>query len=80
MFKLSKKLQLDTPLFSQCLNEKSHLVKINTDVALGKSLGVTGTPSFIIGRIENNVLVAPQLIIGAQSYRSFSYILNELGK
>ncbi|NQY87537.1 MAG: thioredoxin domain-containing protein [Colwellia sp.] len=78
--KLAHELQLDTPLFAQCLSEKSHLVKINNDVALGKSLGVTGTPSFIIGRVENNVLVAPQLIIGAQSYRSFSYILNELGK
>ncbi|WNC73442.1 thioredoxin domain-containing protein [Thalassotalea psychrophila] len=75
---LSQELQLDKPLFEQCLSETTHLAKIQTDVALGKSLGVTGTPAFIVGKVENNVLVEPQLIIGAQSYRSFSIILNEL--
>ncbi len=75
---LAKELKLDTPLFEQCLSDASHLAKIQTDVALGKSLGVTGTPSFIIGKIENGVLVEPELIIGAQSFRSFSIILTPL--
>lgn len=75
---VSQELGLDKPLFEECLKDASHLEKITADVALGKALGVTGTPSFIIGKIENNVLIEPQLIIGAQNYRSFSLILNDL--
>lgn len=71
-------LSLDMDKFSQCRADPSMADKIARDIAYGKSLGVKGTPSFVIGRIENNQLIAPKLVVGAQSYETFSLVLNEL--
>lgn len=71
-------LSLDMTKFSACLSDPQVLSKVEEDMALGSSLGIRGTPSFVIGRIENNQLVEPKLIVGAQSYEAFVLLLDEL--
>lgn len=71
-------LSLELDKFSECLADKTMVDKITQDIAYGKSLGVRGTPSFVIGRIENNQLIAPKLVVGAQSYETFALLLDEL--
>ena len=39
---------LDQPLFTACLQEELHRTRVDTDLALGKSLGVRGTPTLFI--------------------------------
>ncbi|WP_282176268.1 DsbA family protein [Vibrio nereis] len=73
-------LSLNMEQFSNCLKDKVVAEKVEKDLALGKSLGVRGTPSFLIGRVENNQLVEPQIVVGAQRYPVFESLLNELAK
>lgn len=76
--KTAEELSLDMVKFSECLADKKIVDKIAQDIAYSKSLGVGGTPSFVIGRIENNQLIAPKLLVGAQSYQTFALLLDEL--
>ncbi len=71
-------LALDMGKFSECLADKAMADKIAQDIAYGRSLGIKGTPSFVIGRIENNQLITPKLVVGAQSYETFVLLLDEL--
>ncbi|WP_394174853.1 DsbA family protein [Thalassotalea litorea] len=75
---LSKTLKLNTDQFQHCLNDQVQLKRIKADMMLAKSLGISGTPSFVIGIVENGELVRPILITGAQPYRSFSLIFDEI--
>lgn len=45
---LAKKLGLDMPKFDECLALKNFEDAIKSDIELGKSLGVSGTPTFIL--------------------------------
>ncbi|MCL1058694.1 DsbA family protein [Shewanella gelidimarina] len=71
-------LSLDITQFNDCLVDEAIASKIQQDVAYGSSLGIRGTPSFIIGRIEGNQLISPQLVVGAQSYETFAVLFDEL--
>ncbi|MCL1049200.1 DsbA family protein [Shewanella abyssi] len=71
-------LSLDLTQFTDCLADEAISSKVQRDVAYGSSLGIRGTPSFIIGRIEGNQLISPKLVVGAQSYETFAVLLDEL--
>lgn len=73
-------LALDMGKFAECLADKDTALadKIARDITYGKSLGIRGTPSFMIGRIENNQLITPKLVVGAQRYETFAAVLDEL--
>ncbi|MGS0683304.1 DsbA family protein [Shewanella sp. 125m-7] len=71
-------LSLDMTKFSDCLADEEMLNKVQQDVAYGSSIGIRGTPSFIVGTIENNQLINPRLVVGAQSYETFALLLDEL--
>ncbi len=78
--KAATDLSLNLEAFSNCLKDPAVADKVKDDLALGQSLGVRGTPSFLIGRVENGELVEPQIVVGAQRYPAFESLLNELGK
>ncbi|WP_423840543.1 DsbA family protein [Vibrio mytili] len=78
--KAATDLSLDMQAFADCLKDQSVADKVEGDLALGKSLGVRGTPSFLIGRVENGELIEPQIVVGAQRYPVFESILNDLEK
>lgn len=71
-------LSLNMDEFIACQADKTMVDRIAQDIAFGKSLGIRGTPSFVVGRIENDQLVDPQLVVGAQSYETFVLLLDEL--
>ncbi len=58
----ARELGLDTGAFSTCLTSGRYREKVLSQTQEGRSLGITGTPSFLIGR---------QLIRGAQPYEVF---------
>ncbi|WP_231113062.1 DsbA family protein [Vibrio natriegens] len=78
--KAATDLSLDLQAFSDCLKDPTVAEKVKEDLSLGQSLGVRGTPSFLIGRVENNLLIEPQIVVGAQQYSVFESIINELEK
>jgi|TARA_R110000851_G_scaffold90253_8_gene197208 protein-disulfide isomerase len=71
-------LSLDITQFTNCLADETIASKIEQDIAYGSSLGIKGTPSFIIGRVEGNQLISPKLVVGAQSYETFAVLIDEL--
>lgn len=71
-------LSLDMTKFDACLSDEKVANKIQQDVAYGSSLGIRGTPSFVIGLVENGELLSPKLVVGAQSYQTFALLLDEL--
>ncbi len=53
--------------FSQCLDTKQFAAQVEKDKSEGKSKGITGTPTFIIG--DNT-------IVGAQPFESFKAVID----
>ena len=62
------KLGLNTKQFDACFDKGKHDAAIRNDLAQGKSLGVTGTPTFFINGRE---------LVGAQPLTKFSEIVDQ---
>ncbi len=65
--KYAADLKLDTTQFGDCLNTVKHAQRIAGDIAYATSIGISGTPSFVINRV---------VISGAQPYEIFKTILD----
>jgi protein-disulfide isomerase len=71
---------LDAGKFDQCLSTGSQAAKVRKDLADGRAAGVTGTPAFFVGVMnqdDGNVKVL-RMITGAQPYDAFKKTLDEL--
>ncbi|VAW61035.1 Transposase and inactivated derivatives [hydrothermal vent metagenome] len=77
---LAEKPGLEMNDFSKCMAEDIRAKKVESDLAYGQSLGIQGTPSFFVGRVENGKLVNAQRIVGAQSYSKFAQVVDKLIK
>jgi protein-disulfide isomerase len=60
--------KIDKAKFDDCFDNKKTLDKVKADQAEGSSVGVTGTPSFVING---------RLIVGAQPYEAFKNIIDD---
>ena len=65
-------LGLDLNQFNQCLESKKYQSEIDKDLADGRALGVSGTPTFFIGNNETGY----EKIVGAESYSAFKHIID----
>ena len=70
-------VKLDVPKFKSCLESDRFKAQIDQDIAEGEIAGVQGTPSFVIGRLENDKLEGVRLV-GAQPYAQFDVRIQEL--
>jgi protein-disulfide isomerase len=81
---LAQDLQLDTTSFRSCVEGSRFDAEIKKDVADATAIGVSGTPSFIVGRTpaangpEKIDRLEGALLVGAQPYAVFESRLNEL--
>jgi protein-disulfide isomerase len=69
--RLARDLGLDLPRFTACAASESHREAIDRDMAEGINAGVTGTPSFVVGRTTPGASVEGVRIVGAQPYQAF---------
>lgn len=72
---LAKEVGLDQKKFNQCM-EKFDTTEIQKDVQDGSIAGVTGTPGFVIGTVQDNQIVDSILIPGAFPESMFALILD----
>ncbi|HXU53439.1 MAG TPA: DsbA family protein [Casimicrobiaceae bacterium] len=70
-------LKLDMKKFQSCADSDFYTADINKQVAEGTAAGVNGTPSFVIGKMENGQLDGVRLV-GAMPYATFEAKINEL--
>ncbi len=76
-------LGLDVAAFSECMSSDKFMAQINADVAEGQRLGISGTPSFVVGLTDSkdpSTVHLTKFIRGAQSLQSFSAAIDELIK
>jgi protein-disulfide isomerase len=69
-------LHLAAEPFSRCLAGNA-TARVDTDVALGKTLGITGTPTFFIGTVQTDGRVrVTSILTGARSLADFQDVLD----
>ena len=71
------KLGLDMGAFNECLQSSRHLAEIDQDARDAKSVNLTGTPSFIIGRTATDKITG-QVVVGAQPIRAFDIAIHKV--
>lgn len=77
--KYAETLQLDTAKFQQCLDSGRYASDIKKGVDDAATVGISGTPSFVIGTIEPNGTVKPvKKLVGARSYAEFKTAIDSL--
>lgn len=63
----AKDMRLNTLRFDRCIDSKKYASKVKAQTAEGKSLGIKGTPSFIINK---------KLYVGAKPFSAFDKIIS----
>lgn len=74
---------LDVEAFSACLESDAHMVQIRADQAEGQKLGISGTPSFVVGLTDSDdpdTVHLTKFIRGAQPFATFSAAIDDLLK
>ena len=75
----AQQVGLDVPKFSACLESGRHAEKVKSSAALAASIGISGTPSFVVGRSKGDMADGVK-IVGAQPFAMFDQKLKELSK
>ena len=76
---IARSLDLDMPLFSDCLSKPAHQAHIDSLASQAQELGVSGTPTFLIGKLTGeNVLEDGILLKGARPFSSFRDLISIL--
>ena len=73
----AKKSGLDETAFQSCMESNRHADAIRVSGASARALGISGTPTFIIGRMEGDTLIGKKLV-GALPYTSFETLIKEM--
>ncbi len=74
----AEKLGLELEDFKKCLNDGRYAKGIDKDINTGQKIGVRGTPSFILGRINDKGEVEGDFIRGARPYKAFKSALDTM--
>jgi len=70
-------LGLDVGRFNACLASGKYQGGVAADLAEGRRAGVSGTPSFVLGRVSNDTIDGVR-IVGALPYATFEARLQEM--
>jgi protein-disulfide isomerase len=73
----AKGLALDAGKFRSCMESGRLLAAVEADMDEGRAAGVSGTPTFLIGRLANGRLEGVRLV-GAQPYIVFAAKLDQM--
>jgi protein-disulfide isomerase len=80
---MAASIGLDVAAFTECMSSDQFMNQIKADMVEGQRLGISGTPSFVVGLTDpedsNNVHLT-KFIRGAQSEQAFSAAIDELIK
>lgn len=68
---LVKDIGVDTKKFNKCLDNNDYKKEIEKDIADGQEVGISGTPGFIIGNLDDKGNVKGVIIAGAYPFSEF---------
>jgi len=75
--KWAEELGMSGSDFDKCLSEKKYQDEINKDSEDANSVGISGTPSFVIGIIDDKGNVTGEKLVGAQPYSVFKATIDK---
>lgn len=75
---LAKTLKVNTVSFDTCLKDEKQAKEVTSDFVYGQSVGIEGTPTFFVGRVDGKKLVDVIQIVGAQPPAVFSRAIESL--
>jgi protein-disulfide isomerase len=73
----AKSQSMDVAKFQACVDSDKFRAAIDKDIAEGTAAGVNGTPSFVLGRIENGKLQGVRMV-GAMPYGQFEAKIQDM--
>lgn len=73
----AKSLGVDNEAYEHCRGTEAARAAVQADVALGKRLGVTGTPRFYLGRVEGKMLTDVRILSGIQRFETLDRLLQQ---
>jgi protein-disulfide isomerase len=73
----AKELKLDLGKFRPCMQSNRFKQSIDEDMQEGRSIGISGTPSFVIGRVVDGKLEGIRMV-GALPYINFAQKLDQM--
>ncbi len=71
----ARSLGLNAGTFNTCMAEGKHIKEIGEEAKYAQSLGITGTPTFIVGKTTGDT-VQGRVIVGALPYENFAAVIN----
>ena len=74
----AREMKLDATAFEACLDQGKYVSKIEKNVADAGSVGISGTPSFLVGKRLADGTVEGSLIRGAQPITAFRQAIDRL--
>jgi protein-disulfide isomerase len=77
MHTFARDLRLDAVAFRACLEGDHYSAEVKRDLSDGQTAGVSGTPTFVIGRSTGDS-VEGLVVVGAQGYAAFDARIREL--
>jgi len=75
---LARALNLDEAKFGNCLQNRIPEPGLREDSGVARRLGLTGTPSFLIGSIQGDTLTVVRQIRGVPAYETFAEEIEKL--
>ncbi len=75
--KIAQGLGLNVDQFNQCLSSRKFKGEVEKDMADAAAAGVTGTPSFFVGKSTADGKITGKIIVGAQPYSAFQAAIEE---
>jgi protein-disulfide isomerase len=77
ILKYGEKTNLNMTAFNTCLSDKKYTEAIKKDAADAGTLGISGTPSFVIGKTDKTEIAGVR-IVGAVPYAVFDSTIKDL--
>ena len=77
ILKYGQKVDLDIPSFKTCIDQKKYVSAIQKDTADAGTLGISGTPSFVIGKTAKDQIDGLR-IVGAVPYSVFDSTIKNM--
>jgi len=77
LIKFAKQAGADQSKFEECLNSNQYNETVQKDVDAAGQVGISGTPSFVVGKLGSDSTVKGETLIGAQPFSAFEEAINK---
>ena len=71
----AREAELDGDKFNECLEAGRYASRVQEEMADGRKVGVSGTPSFVIGPTGSGDTITGTVVIGAQPHDRFKQVI-----